>query len=216
MPQVVKPAFNDASPTEPQADPHPRSIRKITELLNRTNRQFQFAPVWSAGDLLSPARCPNLRLEDFQLLLSSDGEPTACAALWDQRSIKQTVIRGYSPALARLRPLINLGSAILGRRRLPAIGQALASAFVSHLAADQQDPRLLRDLVHSALSQAARRDIDYLLLGFDVRDPRLAILRKTFRPRELVSRLYAVHWNDGADLAAGLDDRLLAPDVALL
>ena len=60
------------------------------------------------------------------------------------------------------------------------------------------------------------RGIDYVTLGFDARDPRLAHLRRAFRPREYVSRLYAVHWDDGADLAGQLDERLLAPEGALL
>jgi len=41
-------------------------------------------------------------------------------------------------------------------------------------------------------------------------------LRKVLRPREYVSRLYVVHWDDGAELARSLDDRLLAPEVAIL
>jgi hypothetical protein len=42
-------------------------------------------------------------------------------------------------------------------------------------------------------------------------------VRKVFRPREYVSRLYAVHWDDnGAEVAQHLDNRLLAPEVALL
>ena len=64
---------------------------------------------------------------------------------------------------------------------------------------------------------AQRLGVDYLTLGFDVRDPRLGHVRKVFRPREYVSRLYAVHWDDnGAEVAQHLDNRLLAPEVALL
>jgi hypothetical protein len=73
---------------------------------------------------------------------------------------------------------------------------------------------VLVDLLHGP---AHTRGIDYLTLGFDARDGRLAHLRTVFRPREYRSRLYAVHWDDeGAALARGLDGRLLAPEVALL
>ena len=71
-------------------------------------------------------------------------------------------------------------------------------------------------LIRLFQASARSRGIDYLTLGFDARDTRLHHLRRTFRPREYISRLYAVHWDDGANLARQLDDRLLAPEVALL
>ena len=40
-----------------------------------------------------------------------------------------------------------------------------------------------------------------------MRDPRLPILRRRFHAREYVSRLYVVHWDDGAELARSLDKR---------
>jgi hypothetical protein len=41
-------------------------------------------------------------------------------------------------------------------------------------------------------------------------------LRRVLRPREYISRIYVVHWEDGVALAQSLDDRLLAPEVASL
>ena len=102
------------------------------------------------------------------------------------------------------------------RPRFPAIGTAISNAYVSHVAGDPDRPELLASMIDAFGDIARARRIDYLTIGFDARDPQLAFLRKTFRPREYMSRIYAVHWEDGRELAASLDDRLLAPDVALL
>jgi len=180
---------------------------EIVELLQRDHQQYQFAPIWSADEL---------QPQNFRVVYSPDGTPTACAAIWDQRAIKQTVVRGYAQHLRWARPLINLGAAVLRRPGLPRIGQSISHAFVSHLAASPLEPQLAEWLILLLHGPASARHIDYLTLGFDARDPRLAHLRKVFRPREYASRLYAVHWDDGAELAHSLDGRLLAPEVALL
>ena len=185
-----------------------RPTEAVLDLLNRDYRQYQFAPAWSAHEP---------RLQEFRSVCSQDGTPVACAAIWDQRAIKQTVVRGYANGLRWIRPLINLGAPILGRPSLPRVGEPVSHAFVSHMAVDMLQPHLAELLFLFLQGPAHRRGIDYLMIGFDARDPRLRHFRKVFRPREYVSRLYAVHWDDdGAKLAQGLDDRALAPEVALL
>jgi hypothetical protein len=176
------------------------------DLLFRYQSQYQFAPAWTVEDLP----------EDFRIVHSPAGDPVACAALWDQRRIKQTIVHGYAPRLGALRPLINAAATLLGRPRLPAVGRAISHAFVSHIATDPDEPKSIETLIRHFQRAARSRGIDYLTLGFDARDPRLAHLRRAFRAREYVSRLYAVHWDDGAALACQLDERLLAPEVALL
>ena len=180
----------------------------VLDLLNRDYRQYQFAPFWTAQES---------RLQEFRSVCSQDGTPVACAAIWDQRAIKQTVVRGYANSTRWIRPLINLGSLLLSRPSLPRVGEPVSHAFVSHLAVDVLQPQLAELLFLLLQGPAHRRGIDYLTIGFDARDPRLGHFRRVFRPREYVSRLYAVHWDDdGAKLARALDDRTLAPEVALL
>jgi hypothetical protein len=128
-------------------------------------------------------------------------------------------VRGYSGQVRWARPLVNFWAAMSGTPRLPQVGAPLSYAFISQLAVspDQPDqPRLAEDLTNSLRNFALTHGIDFLLVGFDSRDPRLAYLRGVLRPREYVSRIYVVHWEDGAALAQSLDDRLLAPEVATL
>ena len=179
----------------------------IVEILNRNNREYQFAPVWSAGDIGA---------EDFWTVHANFDTPVACAGVWDQRAMKQSVVRGYSGTLKWARPFLNVAATFVGTPRLPEIGSALSYVYVSHLAASPDQPELTECLVNLVRASPGARSADYVVIGFDSRDPRLAHLRRVFRGREYVSRIYAVYWEDGAAFARNLDQRLLAPEVATL
>jgi len=56
---------------------------------------------------------PRAPPEDF-LLVERGGKLQGCAAVWDQRPFKQTVIRGYGDRIARTRPLLNAAAASWG------------------------------------------------------------------------------------------------------
>jgi len=84
------------------------------------------------------------------------------------------------------------------------------------LATVADHPEITGSVVLLLLSSPETQSADYLTLAFDSRDPRLPYFQRTFRAREYISRMYAVYWDDGAELADKLDDRLLAPEVATL
>ena len=179
----------------------------ILEILNRNNREYQFAPVWSASEICA---------DDFWTLYSSFETPVGCAAISDQRAMKQSVVRGYSGVLKWARPFCNVAATFLGTPRVPEIGSALSHVYVSHLAARSDQPELTECLINLVRTSHSARSADYVVIGFDSRDPRLAHLRRVFRVREYVSRIYAVYWEDGAALAPKLDERLFFPEVATL
>jgi hypothetical protein len=187
---------------------------KIVTLLNNYNRERQFAPCW-AEDEVTALRPLGLNLSDFTFVTDS-GRINAVAALWDQRVFKQTVVRDYVPSLARVRPVLNLATRFMGGTRLPSVGEVLRNAYVSHLAYDLNKPDLLLQLIANLCGVASQRGIELLTIGFAANDPRLALVRRNFRGREYHSRVYVVQWPDCGGAARELDQRVLAPEVALL
>jgi hypothetical protein len=187
---------------------------QIITLLNNHNRERQFAPCW-AEDEMTALRPLGLNPSDFTFVTDS-GRIDAIAALWDQRLFKQTVVRDYAPTLLRARPALNLAARFTGGTRLPAIGEVLRNGYVSHLAHDLNKPELLLQLIAELRRVAARRKIELLTLGFAANDPKLAVLRRSFRAREYHSRLYVVRWADCGGAVREIDGRVLAPEVALL
>lgn len=190
------------------------TAEQIVMLLNKHNREGKFAPCWSA-DEVTGIRPLGLNLNDFRFVADS-GRVEATAALWDQRVFKQTVVRDYAPSLMRARPVLNLAARFISGTRLPAVGEVLRNAYVSHLALNLNKPDLLIQLIAELRGIAAQRKIELLTLGFAANDPKLALLRRNFRGREYHSRLYIVRWPDCGGGAQELDQRVLAPEVALL
>lgn len=210
---VLLPIENRASiHTEPEADA--LDFGELLEYLDKHGRDYQFAPRWSVAEL-SALQSLNLKADDFRVIRNG-GRIIACAALWDQRPFKQTVIHGYSTWLAMARPVVNFVARIIDRPRLPAIGSVLAHAFVSHLTVDLENPDALLALVTKLRMLAAQRGNEFLTLGFANNDSRLKILRRKFRVREYRSRIYVVRWPGLGGSARELDGRCLGPEVALL
>jgi len=182
--------------------------------LSEYGRRYQFSPHWSTPDLSALAPL-GLSAEAFRTV-RENGRLIATAALWDQRSFKQTVIRGYAPWLARLRPALNVAAWIAGRPRLPALGARLNHAFASHVALAPDKPDALAALIQTLRTDAAARELSWLTLGFATNDPHLAVVRAKFRYREYRSRIYVVRWQDLGGSASELDGGVLGPEVALL
>jgi hypothetical protein len=180
--------------------------------LEPVSGNYQLAPLWSTEELR--ASVP-LGLTAANTVVVGEGpNPAASAILWDQRSFKQTVIRGYRPWLAAIRPVFNAVAPWLRQPRLPAVGTPLNHAYASHLATPSERPELTADLVAKLMTLAANRGIEILTVGFDANDPRLGEIRSRFPGREYRSRLYRVHWPDLPSLSpiAGI----FAPEVSLL
>lgn len=190
-------------------------LADVAKMMVQRGPAYQFHPVWSEDILRSRDRCRGLSPEDY--FLCRDGEELlGCLALWDQRSFKQTVIRGYAKRLASVRPLLNVAAPMLGRPRLPPPGTRLESAFLSHVAVEPDDEDTMVALIGHGCREAVKRGLDYVMLAFAERNPLADMIRKHFPCHNYVSVIYVVYWEDGAAAASSLDDRIPHPEVAIL
>jgi hypothetical protein len=171
----------------------------IAVCLDRTYRQYQFAPLWHARDLADPARCRGLKPDDFLVVRRGPGI-AACVALWDQNTFKQTIVQGYAGQLRWLRPFVNLAAPLLRVPRLPARGEPLSQVFFSHLAVENNDTELFQALIRAALAQAHRRGHTLALVGLATRHPLAQILTHGYRAREYRTLLHLVQWNQEGEV----------------
>lgn len=185
----------------------------ISFCLQRAGVRRQFAPIWREADLRDPGLMLGLNVRDFTVL-ERDGRLSAVVALWDQRGFKQSVVRGYSGLYRVARPVINLLAPLLNLPRLPAIGQPVRSAWLSHLAVDQDDLMETLAVISAACTRARAAGLESVTLGLAATDPRVEPLRRVLRPLVYPSALFTVDWRDGA--ADTLDDRPDYPEIALL
>jgi hypothetical protein len=179
----------------------------LAALMQRTLSRHQFALVWSE---------PALRWIGAGSILVHRvrGEITGCVSVWDQSTFKQTVARGYPPAVSIGRPLINVVAPLFGRPGLPAIGQPLPLIYLSALAIADDQPEILLQLLGTALDVAAMRGSGTAVLGVDARHPWVPLIRSEFGAIEYRTELFRV---TTTGRATALDpDRLTMPDVGLL
>ena len=169
----------------------------------RSNPLHQFAFDWSEEKIRASE---SLGFKTSNIVSVTD----ETAALWDQRSFKQTVIRSYSGWLRFARPIINA----LRLAHLPKAGATLSNAIVCGLIAN--DPDITIALLSRLRSLAAQRGIRYLSFGVSREDPRFELILQGFRCRVYPSRIYLVHWPGVGATAADLDSRLVSPELAFL
>jgi hypothetical protein len=191
-----------------------RHIYGLVHFLNSQAKRFNLAAAWSE-EKISSLRQHGLELSKFTLFMRA-GEITGCAALWDQRAFRQTVIRGYSHGISLIRPVLNFGGNIFGLSRLPPVGSALAHGFLSPLAVASDDHESLLAMIELSLLTAVSRDLEFLTLGFAVEDPRLAVVRAHFHCREYRNHLFQVRWKNENSEKVTLNEVPVFPEVALL
>jgi hypothetical protein len=190
------------------------NMRQLVEFLNSQAERCHLAAKWDEEKLRSLQQ-KGLALRDFKILIRA-AEIVGCAALWDQRSFKQTVIRGYSRRLSFVRPFLNWGANLFGSPQLPAVGSTLAHGFLSPLAIAPEERQYLPALVELSFSAPAGRGLKFLTLGFSSVDPQLAVVRKKFRCREYKTVLFQVRWPGKNSKKLVLNAGLLFPEVASL
>jgi len=185
----------------------------IASFLQSQYGAYQLAPVWTEADLSSDEVTRGLPLELFVVALR-DGSIVGCAALWDQSAFRQSVVRGYAPWLGRVRSVANVWYSMAGQPRLPAVGERLRIAAISHFAVIDDDPAVAMALIDRVRSNAVSRNLELLVLGLAESRPLVPVLRDRLRARMLESILYGVLY-DGEE-STGLDSRPLHVEVATL
>lgn len=204
-------------PSSPGLSVQPATIDDVPALLRLLNHQgqrYQLGMVWTEERLCSLAR-RGLPLERIFIARERDAI-IGCGGLWDQRSFRQTVIRGYAGTLGVVRPWLNITNRMLGRPLLPQPGAALAQAFLSPLALADDADAFLPDLIEALLPRASALGVEWLTLALPAGDQRLSELRKKFSTRAWPSRLYRVSWPEQSRFEFSPPGKTFLPEVSLL
>jgi len=184
----------------------------INEFLGRQSSGTQLALAWDEDCLDSLAR-HGVDGDNFCVVRKA-GEVVGCAAVWDQRAFRQTVIQGYSSALDTFRPVYNFLQSAFRRPPLPPPGSVLSqAALLGAFVAEPDDWQRLWPVVNA---RAAEQEIEWLTISRDARDPELAVLRRLTRMHEYRTTLYEVEWHDAPRSTEGWDGRYFRPEVGLL
>ena len=190
-------------------------IEDIAACLERNRARYQFAPRWTAGELLSPERSRGLAPRDF-LIAVHRGAVIGCIALWDQSSFKQIVVHNYGTTMRRWRSIVEISARLFGTPRLPAPGRPIPHVYLSHVAVDDDNVEVFSALLARAYNDARERRQACLIAGFADRHPFLQIIQRSHHAWKYSSIIYAVCWEGGKAAVEGIDRRVPHLEVGLL
>jgi hypothetical protein len=185
----------------------------IAQFLQHHGARRQFFPVWHEG-MLRDLAAHGLRGQ--HILVARCGEEiVGVMALWDQSAYKQTVIKQYSGWLKAVSPIWNRSASMFGRSPLPRPGDAVRSAYAALVCVADDDLPVFSSLLREIYRLAHARNLSYVMLGLDARDPLLPTARAY--PHILYpSRLYLAEWADGDHLHERLEPSPAYVDIATL
>jgi hypothetical protein len=204
-------------PPRPDLELVPARLEDIGEMIalwQRLAPRLQFSEVHDEDSFVRwLERAPGLELSSYRLARRRDGRLEGFLGLWDQRSVKQLRVVGYSRRLAVLRLAFNAVARPAGAAPLPPAGGELGCVTAVHVCTPLADPPVLRRLVLGAVAELRGRGLSLLHLGCDERDPRTAALRGLLAPS---TRVHAyVSTTSGSYAGPRLDDRPLHHEIAL-
>lgn len=200
-----------SSPTNaPAIDHAPES--ELTEFLQSQAKGVQLGLCWDRGQWEALSQ-HGLSSDAFSAV-RRHGRVVATGAVWDQRAFRQTVIDGYSSAMRVARPFINAIMTLRSLPPLPAPGERLAMGAVC--GATVTDPNDWTVLWQELNQSASASGLLWLAVVRDVRDPDLALLRRTLAAREYRTTLFDVALSGRPHGDADWDGRLFRPEVGLL
>lgn len=192
-------------------------IPVLADFYNNRARQYQYAPVLTEDWLRKLDGAQGLRLEDFYLL--KEGKTIrACFALWDQRNIKQTVVRGYRFPMNILRYPYNGLARLSGRVVLPPIGEQIDYLFIAFLAMDDSIQPEFKNVVTTALSLTTLRHARVAMLGLSAQNP-IRFELDGFAKQTYHTCIEAVTWPSDAvteETLVAEGNRIVQPEIALL
>ena len=190
----------------------PEDISGLVKFYNKTANLYQYSPVLSADWLEKLDGENGLKLDDF-FLLKEQGQIRACFALWDQRAIKQTVVRGYRFPLGLLRKPYNLYAKLTRRVALPQINKQIDYIFIAFLAVEKKSADLFNDIIQTALYLIGKRKSQIGMLGLSADNPYSAILQ-TYPKQTYHTCIESVTWPKQAQ--PKWNNLPVQPEIAIL
>lgn len=189
-------------------------VPTIIRFLQRHGPRRQFFPVWTVERLLGLVGRLGLQVEDIRIA-RTDGRITGVMGLWDQSSYKQNVVRAYSGWMRLAALAGGVFAPLLRRPRLPKVGKTIRSGYATFVCVAEDDKTIFGELLSATLETARAKQLDYLLLGLDERDPLLTTALQ--RPHVLYrSRLYLAEWPSEDPVYEQLDQRPSYVEIATL
>jgi hypothetical protein len=212
--QLLPSPFHRRSRLYRVEDARLEDLPEIAEMLDRSNRQRNFAPAITVADLSGRMQPNSSRPFRKVLLVRDAGNVIATLTVEDTQHLRQNVLIGLPPSLRFALGALRLLTLPIPGLRVPRIGEPLKMLYVRFIACAEGREGALRLLIAEARVEAFRHRFTFLSVGLHERDPlRFAIAgtpRLTFTSRAMAASFIT------PDRVEGLVDAVPYEDFALV
>jgi hypothetical protein len=141
-------------------------VEELCHFLNMEGSRRNLFPVCAPADFdgSQQGAFPGLSARDF-LVAREGGEIVGAMGCWDVTHHRQAVVTGYSVAVRRLRPALNVALRLARFPLLPKPGSPLRLLFGALTVVRCDEARIYRSLLSAALAETARRNMDYFVIS---------------------------------------------------
>jgi len=192
-----------------------KSLEKICNFLYNTGRAKQFFPVYCPEDFLNDFGLLRGLSETDLFFAEKKGELLGVAAFWDQTLFKQTQVSGYSNMMKIFRVPWNVLSFICDRPPLPRPGNPLHYFYAGLIAVKDNNEEIFSVLLERLREEGRARGFHFMTCGLHEKDSLNSVLDK-YSGFKLCTRIFIVHFDDGAGVFNQIDDRVPYLEVGTL
>lgn len=149
-----------------------RDLDDMTSLWKHVAPQRQFAPVLDSASMARMIESSaGLDISSYLIARGRDGRVLGFIAVWDQSSIKQLYVEGYSTRFSIVRRCFNAVAPVIGSEPMPDSGEPLRHRTVFQVCVPSDRPDVLRSLLVTAHNELRNSRCSFFNVGLDVRDP---------------------------------------------
>jgi predicted N-acetyltransferase YhbS len=186
----------------------------IAAILERTNREKNFAPVFTIDEVKKYLEPDATSLFRKMLVARKAGQVVATLTIDDTRNLRQNVLVGLPSSLRFALSILRLLSLSIPGFTLPQVGAELSMLYVRLMGYTDGHEAALKQLISEARAEAYRRRYTFLSVGLHERDPMRFVVRRimrfTFTSRSMATTATT------PDRALSLVDRIPYEDFALV
>ena len=180
-----------------------KDLPTLIQFLNEEGSKRQFFPAYNEEDFKS-GLLKKLNISSVFVAVDKD-KIIGCMGIWDQHQFKQVIIDSYSTLMSLSKPFYNFQAGLLGKPKLPNVGEDTNNLKVAITLTKDDDQNVLRSLLSHACKKATKLK-RHLLYGIHEKEPFSCFL-KTLNCRLYTSRVYTVNWPDGVESVQSINSK---------
>lgn len=159
-------------------------IPLIGKILHETYKDYDSSPLFDAQEIDRALKIdPSFTIDSFRVAEQS-GRVVACAAFWDQSSLRRTIVEKFPRSFKFMMPLLKSLRLFFKIPRLPKSGEELKYIFLRYPACAASDVEALRAILHHESNQLRNlKEYHFIWAGFHELDPLQKALSEMWKMR---------------------------------